>query len=448
MNNKIFSLLALCGLTGFGMAQSSFSLDEAIAYGKSHNTAYMNAGHDVAIAQETVNQTLALGLPQISASGNYQQYLTVPGSWIKNSFSTQPGAPEYIFLQFQQAYTSSANLSVNQLIFDGTYFVGLKASKEFVNLSQLQENLSEQSLKSSITKAYILVASLQKNQEFIQANKSIINQSLQEMRALNKEGFTESLDVQRLELNYRNIVLQEEKLNMGIAMALNALKLQMGYPMNEELNISLNLEELNSSMSSIDAELNNFNPSTRLEYQLLNQSILLNEMDKKRYQMGYIPQLVGFYQHQETTQRPEFNFFQSNLTPNNNWVPSNAIGLSMRLTLFDGLKTPAKLREIDHKIEKGQNDLNQFENAAWLQYQNAKRSYELNLTQAEIQKESLDLAQDIYNKSLLKFKEGVGSSLEVTQAETELKTAQNNYLNAIYDLVLSKVDLKTAYGSL
>jgi len=430
------------------MAQSSFSLDEAIAYGKSHNTAYSNAGHDVAIAQETVNQTLAMGLPQISASGNYQQYLTVPGSWIKNSFSTQPGAPEYIFLQFQQAYTSSANLSVNQLIFDGTYFVGLKASKEFVNLSQLQENLSEQSLKSSITKAYILVASLQKNQEFIQANKANINQSLQEMRALNKEGFTETLDVQRLELNYRNIVLQEEKLNMGIAMALNALKLQMGYPMNDELNISLNLEQLNSSMSSIDAELNNFNPSTRLEYQLLNQSILLNEMDKKRYQMGYIPQLVGFYQHQETTQRPEFNFFQSNLTPNNNWVPSNAIGLSMRLTLFDGLKTPAKLREIDHKIEKGQNDLSQFQNAAWLQYQNARRSYELNLTQAEIQKESLDLAQDIYNKSLLKLKEGVGSSLEVTQAETELKAAQNNYLNAIYDLVLSKVDLKTAYGSL
>ena len=448
MNNKIFSFLALCGLTGLGMAQSSFSLDEAIAYGKSHNTAYSNAGHDVAIAQETVNQTLAMGLPQISASGNYQQYLTVPGSWIKNSFSTQPGAPEYIFLQFQQAYTSSANLSVNQLIFDGTYFVGLKASKEFVNLSQLQENLSEQSLKSSITKAYILVASLQKNQEFIQANKANINQSLQEMRALNKEGFTETLDVQRLELNYRNIVLQEEKLNMGIAMALNALKLQMGYPMNDELNISLNLEQLNSSMSSIDAELNNFNPSTRLEYQLLNQSILLNEMDKKRYQMGYIPQLVGFYQHQETTQRPEFNFFQSNLTPNNNWVPSNAIGLSMRLTLFDGLKTPAKLREIDHKIEKGQNDLSQFQNAAWLQYQNARRSYELNLTQAEIQKESLDLAQDIYNKSLLKLKEGVGSSLEVTQAETELKAAQNNYLNAIYDLVLSKVDLKTAYGSL
>ncbi|MFM1898978.1 MAG: hypothetical protein RL577_1218 [Bacteroidota bacterium] len=430
------------------MAQSSFSLDEAIAYGKAHNPAYTNAGHDVAIAQETVNQTLALGLPQISASGNYQQFLTVPGSWIKNSFSTQPGAPEYIFLQFQQAYTSSANLSVNQLIFDGTYFVGLKASKEFVNLSQLQENLSEQNLKSSITKAYVLVGSLQKNQEFIKANKAIIHQSLQEMIALNKEGFTESLDVQRLELNYRNIVLQEEKLNMGIAMALNALKLQMGYPMSEEIAISQNLEELNASMSSIDAELNNFNPNTRLEYQLLNQSILLNEMDKKRYQMGYIPQIVGFYQHQETTQRPEFNFFQSNLTPNNNWVPSNAIGLSMRLTVFDGLKTPAKLREIDHKIEKGQNDLNQFENAAWLQYQNAKRSYELNLTQAEIQKESLDLAQDIYNKSLLKFKEGVGSSLEVTQAETELKTAQNNYLNAIYDLVLSKVDLKTAYGSL
>ncbi|MFZ9971337.1 MAG: TolC family protein, partial [Bacteroidia bacterium] len=326
--------------------------------------------------------------------------------------------------------------------------VGLKAAQEFVNLSQFQENLSEQSLKSSITKAYLLVCSLEKNKALLLANKKTLAQTIGEFKALYKEGFTESLDVQRMELNYRNLELQESKVEMGIEMAVHALKLQMGYPMNETLTLSQNLEDLNASLSSVEAELNNFNPQNRIEYQLLDQGIRLNQMDKKRYQMGYVPRLVGFYQHQETTQRPEFNFFQSNLTPNNNWVPSNAIGLSMSLTLFDGLKTPAKLKEIDCKIQKSQNDLGQFQNAAWLQYQNAKRSYDLNLVQAEIQKESLDLAQDIYNKSLLKLKEGVGSSLEVAQADSDLKAAQTNYLNAIYDLIVSKIDLKSAYGSL
>ncbi|MFZ9755058.1 MAG: TolC family protein [Bacteroidia bacterium] len=448
MKKITLSLLSLLGMASGAWSQTAYSLEEAIAYGKTHNSAYLNAGLDVSIAQSTVSQTLALGLPQVTASGNYQQYLTVPGSWIKNSFSTQPGAPEYIFLQFQQAYTSSANVSVSQLIFDGSYFVGLKAAQEFVNLSQFQENLSEQSLKSSITKAYLLVCSLEKNKALLLANKKTLAQTIGEFKALYKEGFTESLDVQRMELNYRNLELQESKVEMGIEMAVHALKLQMGYPMNETLTLSQNLEDLNASLSSVEAELNNFNPQNRIEYQLLDQGIRLNQMDKKRYQMGYVPRLVGFYQHQETTQRPEFNFFQSNLTPNNNWVPSNAIGLSMSLTLFDGLKTPAKLKEIDCKIQKSQNDLGQFQNAAWLQYQNAKRSYDLNLVQAEIQKESLDLAQDIYNKSLLKLKEGVGSSLEVAQADSDLKAAQTNYLNAIYDLIVSKIDLKSAYGSL
>ncbi|MFZ9970280.1 MAG: TolC family protein, partial [Bacteroidia bacterium] len=118
MKKITLSLLSLLGMASGAWSQTAYSLEEAIAYGKTHNSAYLNAGLDVSIAQSTVSQTLALGLPQVTASGNYQQYLTVPGSWIKNSFSTQPGAPEYIFLQFQQAYTSSANVSVSQLIFD------------------------------------------------------------------------------------------------------------------------------------------------------------------------------------------------------------------------------------------------------------------------------------------------------------------------------------------
>jgi outer membrane protein TolC len=162
--------------------------------------------------------------------------------------------------------------------------------------------------------------------------------------------------------------------------------------------------------------------------------------------MGYVPQLFGFYQHQEATQRPEFNFFKSNLTPNNNWVPSDLIGLQFQWKIFDGFSGASKIREVQHKIDKAKVDLETFANASELEFINAKATFELQLKQAAVQKENMDLAKEIYEKSNLKFKEGVGSSLEIVQAETELKTAQNNYLNSVYDLVIAKIEYYKSIG--
>jgi outer membrane protein TolC len=170
-------------------------------------------------------------------------------------------------------------------------------------------------------------------------------------------------------------------------------------------------------------------------------------LEEKRYKVGKYPTLVGFLQHQQTTQRPEFNFFQSNLTPNNNWVPSSAFGLNLSMTLFDGLRSKAAITDVKLRRTKTLNDIKTFQNAANMEYENALKTYQTQLEMVAVQKQNVQLANNIYASTVFKYKEGVGSALELLQAETDLKTGQANYLNALYDLVMAKLDLKKALGN-
>jgi len=264
---------------------------------------------------------------------------------------------------------------------------------------------------------------------------------------MNKEGFVETLDVDRLTLSLRNLQLQKEKLENAIVITKNALKMQMGLPLETEIELTEDLEKLENSLSIEDITKTTFSSSNRIEHKLLEQSITLGNLDKQRYKASSLPSLIGFYQNQKSTLRSDFNFFQSNLPVNNSWVPSSVYGFNLRVPIFAGGLTQSKIREANIKIEKAKNDMANFERYAAFEYNNVVNSYEVNIQQAINQKENLVLAQKIYDKATLKYKEGVGSTLEIMQAETELRTANNNYMNAIYDLVISKIDYRTTTGT-
>ena len=427
-------------------AKAGMSLKEAINYALQNNPELKKSKFDVSISRETVKQTVAIGLPQVTASGGYQHYNRIPGNWIKN-FAPTPGAPEYIFLQFQQQVNSTGTIGVNQLLFDGSYLVGLKATKQFVDMSKFLEAKTEYDVQVNVSKAYLMVASTRMNIGLLENNIAVLEKSTADVKALFEEGFSEELDYQRLQLSLNNLKVQKQKLENTVDMLLNVLKLQMGMDLTENLELSDDIESIDAYIRMSDiANTSSWTPSLRPEFQVLNQAITLGKLDKKRYQMGYLPKLVGFYQHQQMTMRPEFNFFESNLTPNNNWVPSDLFGLQIQWTLFDGLSAQSKIREVQYKIDKAEVDLKSFENAASMEWKNAQNTYNVQLQQAALQKENMDLAQDIYNKTQIKFQEGVGSTLEMAQAESELKNSQINYLNAVYDLVLAKIEYHKAIG--
>jgi outer membrane protein TolC len=269
---------------------------------------------------------------------------------------------------------------------------------------------------------------------------------LKDVSALYDEGFAEKLDVQRLQLAVSNLKVQREKLLNAVELTKNLLKLQMGMDVKQPLTLTDDLETVNASIPLAASTENEFNVKNRIEHKLMTQGLALTYLDEKRYKMGYLPTLVGFMQHQRTTNRSEFNFFKSNLPINNNFVPATLWGLNLSVPVFDGFRKQSQIMDVRLRRMRTENDMRNFENAATLEYTNAKLSYSTNLKQAAELKLNLDLAKEIYEKTNIKFKEGVGSTLEITQAETELKTAQTNYMNALYDLTVSKLDLKKAAG--
>jgi len=444
---KKYLIVFVVGSIGMLKAQTStsvkLSLKQAIESAESNNIDVRKSSTDVMMAKETVKQTAAIGLPQISASAGYNQYLTIPGQYIKNFAGP---SPEFIKLTFAQKISSNAGISANQLIFDGSYLVALKATNEFLNMSSLLNAKSKNDVQFNVAKAYLMVATTEKNITVVDANIAVLEKSLKDLKEVNKEGFAEKLDVQRLSLALGNLNIQKEKLTNAVSMLKNVLKLQMGMDINTEIELTDNIEQINEQIKMSEVEKNKFDSKLRIEYQILDQAVRLGNLDKKRYQMGYLPRLVGFYQLQESTNRPEFNFFQANLPINNSWITSQMFGLQLQLTIFDGLAGASRIRETQLKINKAKLDLENFNNAANMQFNNAQKSYETQLKQAEIQKENLDLAKQIYETASTKYNEGVGSSLEVMQADTDLKSAQNNYLSAIYDLVMAKIDYYQSTG--
>jgi len=200
------TLLATFGILVFQLnAQqaSKMSLKEAVAYAEKNSPTLQNAQTDVTIAETTVKNIKSIGLPQVNASASFQQYLQIPGSWIKN-FNPSPGSPEYIFLKFQQQFYASGSIGVNQLLFDGSFFLGLKAAKEYVNMSQLLVAKSKADLQSNVAKAYLLALTTRKNIDLLESNLKTLEKSYKDVQGLNKEGFAESLDVQ--DWNWRYLI--------------------------------------------------------------------------------------------------------------------------------------------------------------------------------------------------------------------------------------------------
>jgi outer membrane protein TolC len=316
-------------------------------------------------------------------------------------------------------------------------------------MSKYLEAKTKYDVQVNVCKSYLMAASTQMNLDLIRSNIKAVEKTLNDVKALNKEGFTEDLDVKRLQLSLNNLKVQEKKIENAIETLMNILKIQMGIDVSQKISLSDDIEKINTIFTvDVNGEISLNSTQNRPEFNILKQSIRLGELDKKRYQMGMLPRLVGFYQHQENTQRPEFNFFkdQNSLTINNSWVPSDVVGLQIQWTLFDGLSTVSKIREVKYKTDKAKTDLAAFSNAAFAEALNAQNTYINQLDQAASQKQNMDLAQEIYKMANMKFTEGVGSSLEIVQSETELKNAQINYLNALYDLVLAKIDYQKSLG--
>jgi outer membrane protein TolC len=434
----IFATLASASFAQLGDALS-LSLEEAVSMALANNQTLKNAQLDIDYANTQVDEIRAQGLPQISGSANFSHTYEIPTQLIPGDFVGQPGT--FIATQFGVPFNVQAGVGVNQLLFDGTFFLGLKAASEFVNISKLSASMSEIDIKESVTKAYYMALISEQNLGQLDASLANIKKLKEETQAMYDAGYAEKLDVDRIVLSVSNLEISINKLQNQAKLAKQMLLNAMGVDVNRTLTLTSELPTAEETIPNLDES---FSPGNRVEVQLLEQQQSLNELNLKRFKMGYIPSLYGSFNYGSATFASQGNFGDLG----NEWYPNGTYAVALQIPIFDGLYKKAKTDQVKIDIEKTDNTIEQTLLGLNLQVSQAKTTYLDAMKNLELQKKSQELAESIYKTTSIKFKEGVGSSFEMITAESDLTNANTNYLNALYEVSVAKINLDKAMGRL
>lgn len=419
----------------------SFTLQQAVDYGYANQATTKNSAIDTEIAQKRINELIGVGLPQISGSAEINKFIEIPTSFVPAEFfGGNPG--EYFPVKFGQPYSSSIGLSASQLVFDGSYLVGLQASKTYAELSR--KNLQQSRIETAavISKAYYNVLVMNERVALLNANVERVGKLKSDTKAMYDNGFVEKIDNDRIELTYNNIVIEKQKAERFAATALNLLKFQMGMTLDSQLELADKLET-NVFDENIPAD-ENIDASKRIEYGILQTQKHLQELDLKRHRFEYLPSLVAFGSLSANASRNEFDFFDTD----RRWFPTAIVGAKLSVPIFDGLQKAARISQAKLTLKKIDNGFNSLEQGIKLETQNSKNQLLSSAESLKLQRKNRELAQEVARVSKIKYDQGIGSNLEVVNAETLLKESETNYYGALYDALIAKIDYAKATGSL
>lgn len=436
--------LVFCLIAGFSAkAQltdtvAAFTLQEAIDYAQTHQSAILNAKIDEEIARNTVKQTVGIGLPQVNGNINFQDYIKVPTNLLPGDFFGRPG--ELIPVRFGVKYQSSVGVELSQLLFDGTYLVGLQASKTYKELSSKSLQRSRIETAVAVTKAYYSVLVSNEQLGLLDANIARLKKSLKDTEALFKNGFVEKIDLDRLTVLNNNLETERENVIRLLDLNLHLLKFQMGMNINSTLTLKDSISSLNVEESVALNDTAAY--KSRIEYSLMETQKKLNELDLKRYKSQYLPSVGAFG---STTRSLQSNSFSELF---NRSFPLAVIGFRISVPIISGGIRNYQVRNAKLELQKTENNLFNLRNGINLEVEQAKTVYRNGFKSLENQKRNMVLAQEVLRVTKVKYEQGVGSSIEVTTAETSLKESQNNYINALYELLINKVNLDKALGKI
>lgn len=418
----------------------SFSLEAAIQYAIQNNTQSKNTRVDSLIYKKKTAEILSVGLPQMSIDVKYQDNLKLPTTVIPaNAFEGFPPTDREV--SFGTQHNVYADFLLNQLIVDGRYFIGLKANRTMMEIAGQQVKLTDAEVKNNVTKSYCAVLVAGEGVEIIKKNLTTLEKLLNETSELYNSGFVEELDVDRLHLQLANMQSLDKKVALQLELAMNLLKYNMGAEHTAQISLTDSLENLLVS-GAIDTA-SSFNYEQRVEYSLLNNQFKMRGFDAQRTRAEYLPSLSGYFGYEFNAQREEFDIFDFN----QKWFNVSYVGLMLHIPIYDSYRNGAIYRQKKLEQLKISNQINDFKQSSNLQVSQAKIEYQTALDEFDIQKQNIALAEKIYDKVKTKYQEGVGSSLELANAEASLSETQSGYINAMYNLLVKRSDLNKALGN-
>lgn len=445
---RIFYIITF-GLIGvLAGAQTEFSLEDAIHYAEQNHISVKKSRLDIDDAEFQIKEILAAAIPKLDANMEYQRFLVLPtqilpkGSFFEGdpSQGIPPNPEEDLEIRFGVNNSLNAGLNFNALLFDGSVFVGIQASRLARELARSQIGMTERDVRDQVTKAYFAVLVARRNKEVLARNVENLHKTLEETKAMYENGFVEKLDVDRLEFSLSNIKLETENVSNLINTTKNILKLQMGYPMEDSIIVTGTLEEFMDRQADVALLSEEYDFQNRPEYKPLAVTEELREMDIKQLKFGYIPTLSVFAGYNQQLQADKLSA--------GNWFPYSVIGGRMEIPIFDGRDRSMKIQRAKVRLQQHQLDMEQAKRSLKMEAINAKNDFLTNMNKVTNSEKNMELAEDIYRVAQIKFREGVGSSVEMYQAESSFFEAQAQYIRALYDFMVSKSDLQKALGKI
>ncbi len=437
---SLFALLLAFGLSAQEAAAPVYSLQNAVDFALLNSNTIRNARVDILDAEQNVRERLSTGLPQINGSLDYTRYLKVPVLPLPEAFAAlnpDPNAPAPEGIAFQRKNNFVGGLSMSSMIFDGSFFVGLRAARASKDYFNLQLEQAQRDIRSQVTQRYFPVLLLSTNLEILDSNLSNIRKLLRETTAQYEAGFVEQLDVDRLQLSLNNLQSSRENLVQQRTNALRALKFTLNFPEDQELQVADDLAQLELEVDAA-ALAADIPYQQRAEVRLLDETLVLQDLNIELQKAAYLPRLDASAAAQYQYQGDNFS--------DGFWAPTVLLGVSAFIPIYDGGGRSARLQRARLDKEKIVNQRDDVVREVALEVRNARGTFTTARQRLEVTRSNLALARRIYETTQIKYREGVGSSIETVQAEQQLYESQANYLNALYDALVAKEELYLALG--
>ena len=414
-----------------------FSLEEAIAYALEHNYGSVNASRDLVDAQKQKWETIATGLPQIDGSFTYQDQIKQPLSLIPAEFfGGEPGT--FIPVVFGPPRTTTATATLRQKIFDGSYIVGVQATQAFMRYSENNKEKTDQEVRKNVVEAYGNVLLARESVAIVRKNIDAVEKNLYETQKLFENGLAEEESVEQLQITYSNL---KNYLNNAVRLSditLQMLNTIMGLPLDHPTRLTQELDDLvlqQTMPELLDAPLSLEN---NIDYKMA-----LNYNEQRFYELKLaksraLPTLNAFLNYGRTAFADPFRIVDSDAQN----FESSVLGFDLKIPIFSSLERSASTQRAKIALEKAKTELQETEKQVALQLERARNDYQLAIETYQTSKDNLALAERIENKNNIKYTEGLATSFELRQAQTQLYTAQQEYLQAMVDVINRKTALE------
>ncbi len=468
MKNIIIALVGLSFLATSAQTDTlKMSLQECVDYALKNSTSMKNSSIDEEIAKAKISEVRSIGLPQINGTAGIQHNLKLRDFFLtKNennpfagSLPNEANGKDFRSANlFQLPSSIDGSISFSQIIFSNSYLIGLKAAKTYAELAKRNTNQSRTQTIAAVTKSYYSSIISNERMKLFDANIARLDSTFTQTQKLNTQGFVEKIDVDRLEVTLNNLKTEREKTIQLLALSSLALKFQMGMPLETNLMPTAKISDITVSTNDIQNSKADYN--NRPEYMQLTASKALQELDLKNQKSTYLPTLVfsgnvglftsanglgnvitgnNFYGYTDPRSGKSFQ---------SRWATYGLVQLGLQIPIFDGFGKSAKVQQSKLALRKTENNIAMFEKTVDLQTKSAEVNLKNSIITVEMQKKNMALAENVSNVARKKYKQGVGSNLEVTTAESALKEAQVNYYNSLFDAITSKVDYDLAVGNI